>query len=453
MTKRRINQVAPVAGGGLLDRRLFLQQGLRFSAITVAGSSSIQLSAANAAESAAPEMDDQGRLPWMNKPGLPFTNYGQPSPHEKEVVRWISANTQVPGNGISWSPLQDLEGMITPNGLHFERHHNGIPEIDPAQHRLIIHGLVDQPLQFSIADLLRYPMQSRICFVECGGNSNAGWNKQPIQTAVGWFHGLASCSEWSGVPLRLLLEEAGIQSQAKWLVAEAADAIRMNISIPVAKAMDDCLLALYQNGERLRPEQGYPLRLLAPGYEGVLNVKWLHSLRASAKPVMARNETSKYTELLPNGKARMFTFFIEAKSVITRPSFGMQLSGPGLYEISGLAWSGRGKVTRVEVSADGGETWADAALAEPVLPKAFTRFRIPWRWDGGKTVLQSRATDESGYVQPARKTLVAERGRHGYFHYNAIVSWEVDDSGLLSHVYVDSDDTEADPFSNWDDWG
>jgi sulfane dehydrogenase subunit SoxC len=413
-----------IAGGGLLDRRLFLKRGLVFG--TGAGLAAAGLDALAAAEPP----------PWMKIPGAPFSNYGQPSPHEKEAIRWISANASAPGNGISWTPLHRLEGIVTPNGLHFERHHNGVPRIDPAQHRLLIHGLVRNPLSFSIDDLLRYPLVSRLCFVECGGNSNAGWHEEPIQTPVGYFHGLASCSEWTGVPLATLLDEAGLLPEARWIVAEGADAAAMNTSIPVEKALDDALLALYQNGERIRPENGYPLRLILPGWEAVLNVKWLRRLQLAREPVMARNETAQYTELQPSGKARQHTFVMEAKSFITHPSPGQKLRGPGLYQISGLAWSGRGRINKVEVSADGGRTWAEAALQEPVLSKCFTRFRLPWRWDGSALVLKSRATDETGYVQPERSVLVAERGRNGYFHYNAIVAWAVARDGSLSHVYA-----------------
>jgi len=412
----------PVAGGGLLDRRLFLKKGLAFGA----GAALVGHMRQGLAE----------EPPWMKTPGEPFTNYGRPSPHEKEAIRWISANSGAPGNGISWTPLHKLEGIVTPNGLHFERHHNGVPQIDPHQHRLLIHGLVENPLSFGIEDLLRYPMVSRLCFVECGGNSNAGWHEEPIQTPVGYFHGLASCSEWTGVPLAVILDEAGLRPDARWLIAEGADAAAMNISIPVEKALDDAMLALYQNGERLRPENGYPLRLILPGWEAVLSVKWLRRLQAANQPVMARNETAKYTELLPSGKARQFTFVMDAKSIITFPSPGQHLRGPGLYQISGLAWSGRGRIKRVDISAHGGRSWAEAALQEPVLPQCFTRFRLPWRWDGSPLVLKSRAVDETGYVQPERRALIAERGRHGYFHYNAIVSWAVAADGTVSHVYA-----------------
>lgn len=371
----------------------------------------------------------------MRTPGAPLSNYGQPAAAERNVARWISANRAVAGNGVSWTPLHDLEGTITPSGLHFERHHNGVPQIPIEQHRLRVHGLVRQPLEFSVEALSRYPLQSRILFVECGGNSNAGWHKLPQQTRAGFLHGLASCSEWTGVPLATVLDECGIDPSARWLIAEGADAAAIDISLPLDKALKDCLLALYQNGERIRPENGYPLRLIVPGWEGVLNIKWLRRIELAREPVMARNETARYTELLPSGKARMFTFVMDAKSLITSPSPGHRLKGRGLYEVRGLAWSGRGRIRGVEVSADGGASWAPAELQEPVLPMAFTRFRIPWRWSGAPAVLKSRATDESGYVQPERAALVAERGRQGYFHYNAIVTWEVDEDGELSHVY------------------
>lgn len=372
----------------------------------------------------------------MKTPGQDFTNYGQPSLHEQRVIRWISANPAAPGNGVSWTPLHDLQGTITPNGLHYERHHNGVPEIDPQTHTLLIDGLVEHPLSFNIANLLRYPMKSRTCFIECGGNSNSGWRSNPIQSQAGYAHGLVSNAEWTGIPLKLLLNEAGIKPSAKWAIAEGADGASLNVSIPIEKLLDDTLLALYQNGERLRPENGYPIRLVLPGWEGILNVKWLRQLRLSEHPAMTRDETSQYTDLLPDGKARQFSFINDAKSLITSPSLGMQLpDNPGIYQISGLAWSGRGKISRVEISADGGETWVDAELEGPILDKAFTRFHLAWQWQGQYAILQSRATDETGYVQPTRDVLLANRGKHGFFHYNAIVSWEITEEGDINHVY------------------
>lgn len=438
-----INDSARVAGNGLLDRRLLLKSGL---SLAVAGISS------TVAEASA-DADSDARPEWMRRPGAAFSHYGKPSAYEEDVVRYPATNSQVDGNGSSWTPLHAMEGMITPNGLHFERHHNGVPQIEPTKHELLVHGMLEKAAFFTIDDLLRYPMRSQICFLECGGNSNAAYNKRPVGASVGYFHGLASCAEWTGVPLAVVLEEVGVDKAASWLIAEGADAFAMNISIPMEKAMDDAILALYQNGERLRPENGYPLRLILPGWEGVMNVKWLRRLTATDGPVMARNETARYTELLPSGKANMFSTVIQAKSLITSPSSGMHMGKPGLYQISGLAWSGRGKVSRVEVSADGGKSWADAALEAPVLAKSFTRFRLPWLWNGTKSVLKSRVTDESGYRQPERDEFIREKGRHGFFHYNAIVSWQVASDGEVTHIYDEQTDTDTgfpDLDADWD---
>ena len=449
----KISQEDRVAGNGLLDRRLFLKHGLTFS-------SAVMLSTACGAEDAEPANGesndaaiDPADPPWMHRPGQPFSNYGQPSEYESDVVRFPSANETVPGNGVSWTPLHELEGTITPNGLHYERHHNGVPQIDPQQHQLVIHGLVDRAKKFSVESLLQYPMQSKICFIECGGNSNAGYNSQPSRSDVGYFHGLVSNAEWTGVPLATLLGEVGVQTEGKWLVAEGADAFAMNISVPLEKALEDGILGLYQNGERIRPENGYPMRLIFPGWEAVTHVKWVRRLMITDQPIMARNETARYTELQSDGKARMFTFVMEAKSLILSPSGGMLLKRPGLYQITGLAWTGHGKIKAVEVSADGGETWAEAELQEPVLDRAFTRFRLPWEWTGQAAVLKSRAIDESGYVQPERETLIANRGRHGFFHYNAIVSWEVEPDGTVTHIYNHDDEISEDTIgidSGWD---
>lgn len=423
----------PAAGGGLLHRRALLQRGLILATALPAATIGAAPAAPPTSGSLAP---GDPSPPWMHVPGQPFSLYGQPSPHEREVVRRVAANRHLPGNGSAFTPLEALEGIVTPTGLHFERHHNGVPQIDPLQHRLVIHGLVRQPLMFDVERLLRYPMRSQLLFLECGGNSNAGWHPEPIQRSVGSFHGLVSCSEWTGVPLGLLLDEAGLDRRAAWGVAEGADAFAMNVSLPLARLRDEAIVALYQNGERLRPEHGYPMRLIVPGCEGVLNVKWLRSLQLTEQPVMARNETAKYTELQPDGRARQFTHVMEVKSLITSPSHGQRLRGQAVYEIKGLAWSGRGRIRRVEVSADGGRSWAEAALDGPALPRCLTRFRAAWRWDGQPGVLKSRATDETGQVQPERAALVAQRGLNGYFHYNAIIAWAVDAEGAVAHVYA-----------------
>jgi sulfane dehydrogenase subunit SoxC len=282
-------------------------------------------------------------------------------------------------------------------------------------------------------ELRRLPSISKIYFLECSGNGGGEWTGAGGRNAAA-SHGLASCSEWTGVPLGLLLAEAGVRKDARWLIVEGADACRMQRSLPVEKAVGDTLVAWGQNGEALRPEQGYPLRLLVPGWEGNISVKWLRRIEAVAEPYMVRDETSHYTDLLPDGTARIFTFAMEAKSVITYPSGGQKLKGPGFVEITGLAWSGRGRIERVEVSADGGKSWSDAALQEPRLPIAFTRFRLPWQWDGSETLLQSRATDETGYVQPAREALVEARGTQSQYHCNAVKAWKVAGDGSVTNA-------------------
>lgn len=372
----------------------------------------------------------------MREQGAPLAEhpYGVPSPFEDHVVRHERPTIpEFPTAGVSLTPLQNLHGIITPGGLHYERHHAGVPQIDPATHRLLIHGLVDRPLVFSMDEILRFPSVSKLHFLECSGNTQ-GWNGGKPGDTVQDTHGLLSCSEWTGVPLATLLHEAGVKTSAKWILAEGADAAGMTRSIPIEKAFDDAIIAYAQNGERLRPEQGYPLRLFLPGFEGNMSIKWLRRLKLGDEPFETREETSKYTGLLPDGKARQFVFVMEAKSVITFPSGGQALSTPGYYEISGLAWSGRGRITRVEVSCDAGQSWRDATLQEPILPKCLTRFRLPWTWDGKAAELQSRATDERGYRQPTRAALVEARGLNSYYHYNGIQPWRIAASGNVSNA-------------------
>jgi sulfane dehydrogenase subunit SoxC len=364
--------------------------------------------------------------------GANMRPYGDRSPYEKSE-RVLRELTKSPGTGSSRTPLQDLHGIITPSSLHYERHHSGVPAIDPAEHRLLVHGLVSRPLSFSLDDLKQFPSISRIHFLECSGNSVGDQLGNPLPT-VQQSHGLLSCSEWTGASLALVLREAGLLPEARWMIAEGADAGRMSRSIPIEKALDDALLVYAQNGEALRPEQGYPLRLLLPGWEGNTSVKWLHRLELAAAPAMSAKETAYYTELMPDGKARQFSFVMDARSVITRPSGGHKLNGPGFHEITGLAWSGNGLVSRVEVSVDGGKNWTDAELQTPVLPRAATRFRYPWRWHGDAAVLQSRCTDETGYLQPTHEEFIAVYGLHSNYHYHAIKSWFVRPSGEVTPV-------------------
>ena len=365
------------------------------------------------------------------KLGIPLGPYGERSPFEK-AVRW-TRESKTPETGSSFTPLHDSFGILTPSALHYERHHSGIPAIDPARHRLVIHGLVDRPLSLSMAEIRRLPSVTRTLVLECGGNSAGEWTAgggADVQRS----HGLLSGSEWTGVPLSLLLAEAGVQSRASWLIAEGGDACRMMRSIPLRKAMGDSLLAYGQNGEAMRPAQGYPLRLLNPGWEGNTSVKWLQSLKLTDQPYMARDETSKYSDLMPDGKARIFTYDMEAKSVITFPSGGQTLPARGLYELTGVAWSGHGRIERVDITLDGGRTWRQATLQEPRLPLALTRFRMEWRFDGQDAVIASRATDDTGYVQPTRAALVAVRGVNSAYHYNGIKLWRVHADGTVTNV-------------------
>jgi sulfane dehydrogenase subunit SoxC len=415
-----------VAGNGLMDRRTLLRGAL--------------LSAGVAAASAGIAHADDGvgtdTPEWMKTPGKPFSGYGTPSKWQEKVQRIFTIAPGRAGTGVSRTPLHLLEGTITPAGLHFERHHNGVPDIDPVKHELLIHGMVKRPLAFSLEALLRYPMETRIHFVECSGNSGAFSSAQPLQITAGELNGLLSCSEWTGVRLSTLLAEAGVTKEAKWAIAEGADAAAMSRSIPLEKCRDDAMVALFQNGEAIRPEQGFPMRLLLPGFEGNMNVKWLRRLNLTDVPVDARDETSHYTELMPSGKARQFMFAQGAKSAIMKPSFGMAMKGPGLYEISGLGWSGAGRISKVEVSADGGRTWALTALTAPVLPKALTRFRLPWNWDGRPSTLMSRATDETGDTQPTRASWIAQYAPGQGYHFNGIQSWSIEADGTVKNVYA-----------------
>ena len=373
--------------------------------------------------------------PWTKQQGAPIAenHYGTPSPFESHVVRRAREKLLFDTAGSIVTPLQDLDGIITPNGLHYIRSHAGTPAIDPDQHRLMIHGMVDRPLSFSMDDLMRFPSISAIHFLECSGNTGL-YKKATIKPdwTVQDTHGLLSCAEWTGVRLADVLAEAGVQPGATWMLAEGADACAMSRSIPVAKAMDDAILAYSQNGERLRPEQGYPLRLLLPGYEGNTNIKWLRRLKLGDQPFESREETSKYTDLGRDGRALQFNFIMRVKSVITRPSPDFQLKQTGFHEVAGIAWSGNGRITRVEVSVDDGATWTDAALQAPVMSRCLTRFRLPWSWSGGPAVLQSRATDETGAVQPTRAMVLSERGPNFYYHYDAITSWRLAPDGTFA---------------------
>jgi sulfane dehydrogenase subunit SoxC len=417
ITRRRLIQTAGAAGGAALagvSTRLLPE-----------GAAAFQEATPEAAEEVGPPPEVP---PWTKEWGPLPSEYGERSPFESHVVRDPSATS-------SRSPLGDLRGIITPNSLFFERHHAGVPQIDPSVHRLIIHGMVDRPTIFTLDDIKRFPSKSVIHFLECSGNSGSAWREESLRDTAQQAHGLVSATEWTGVPMSTLLNEVGIQPGGTWLLCEGADAAAMTRSVPTEKAMKDGLLVYGQNGEALRPEQGYPIRAIWPGFEGNSNIKWIRRIEVGNQPWQTREETSKYTDLMPDGIARQFTFEMEAKSVITFPSGGQSIPSQGFWEIQGIAWSGRGAITMVEVSTDGGQTWAEAELQEPVLPICLTRFRFPWTWNGESVVLQSRATDETGYVQPSIAELVAARGVNSTYHNNAIQSWAVAESGEVTNVY------------------
>ncbi len=327
----------------------------------------------------------------------------------------------------SQTPLQDLYGMITPSDLHFERHHAGVPAIDPNSYELMIHGMVDRPTVFSLADLKRFPSVSRICFIECSGNFRKPDKENVTPQDI---CGLTSQSEWTGVMLSTLFREVGINPKATWFLAEGSDAAVMTRSIPVSKGWEDAMIVYAQNGEAIRPQQGYPARLLLPGWEGNTSVKWIRRIELSDGPFMTREETSKYTEPVKDGKIRQFSFTMDARSIITYPAYPAQLQ-KGWVEIRGLAWSGRGKVQKVEISTDAGKTWNAARLQEPVLDKAHTYFRYLWQWNGDTTAIMSRAIDETGYVQPALQELIAARGIGTGYHLNPVTAWLIKRDGQV----------------------
>ncbi|MEO9613288.1 MAG: sulfite dehydrogenase [Nitratireductor sp.] len=412
------------------SRRGFLQGGLAAGAALATATT-----AARAADDPAiTEIQDWNRYAG---PGVDAEPYGVPSPYEAHVVRrnvpWLTAD---PISSVNFTPLHELDGIITPNGLCFERHHAGIAEIDPAQHRLMINGMVDTPLVFTMADLMRFPRENHVYFLECAANSGMEWRGAQLNGCQ-FTHGMVHCVMYTGVKLRHLLEEAGIRAGAAWVMPEGADASAMSRSLPLEKALDDCLVAFKMNGEALRPGQGYPLRLVVPGWEGNLWVKWLRRIEIGDKPWQLREETSKYTDLLANGKARRFTWEMDVKSVITNPSPQAPVThGRGRLVLAGLAWSGGGRVSRVDVSIDGGRNWTTARLDGPSLPKALHRFYHAFDWDGSELFLQSRAIDENGFVQPTKNDLRAARGENSIYHNNGIQTWHVAKDGVVENVEI-----------------
>jgi sulfane dehydrogenase subunit SoxC len=369
--------------------------------------------------------------------GVAVRAYGKPSKHEAKVIRrdveWLTASRE---SSVSFTPLHALDGMITPNGLAFERHHAGIAEVNPDEYRLIIHGLVDKPLIFTLDDIKRMPRVSRPYFCECAANSGMEWRGAQLN-GVQYTHGMVHCLMYTGVPLKTLLEQVGVKPNGKWLLMEGGDAAAMTRSLPIEKALDDVLVAYRMNGEMLYPENGYPVRMVIPGWEANMWVKWLRRIEVGDQPWHHREETSKYTDLLESGKARRFTWVMDAKSVITNPSPQAPLNHKsGFTVLSGIAWSGRGPIKRVDVSLDGGRNWRTAKLDGPVWDRALTRFYYEFDWDGSELLLQSRAMDETGYVQPTKTELRKYRGVNSIYHNNGIQTWQVHKSGEVENVEV-----------------
>jgi len=416
----RHDKVAEVAS---MQRRAFLRRGAAVAAggmATAAGAQTLEIPPSNLA---------------AGRPMSPKA-YGTRSKFEEGVTR---NRTDVLVNRQNWSdwsmsPIQKQLGIITPNGLFFERHHAGVPDIDPDQHRLVIHGMVRQPLVFTMSDLMKYPAVSRFYFLECSGNGLTDWTKA-ASTTVQQSHGLLSCGQWTGVPLSWLLDEAGIDPKGKWMLFEGADGAGHTRSIPLEKAMLDTLIVYGQNGEMLRPEQGYPLRAFVPGWEGNVSVKWLRRIKVADQPWHFRSETARYTDPMPQGKWRQFSFEMEAKSVITNPSGGQKLARQGPVEIEGFAWSGNGTIRAVDVTVDGGRTWRQARLEEPVLDKCLTRFRFDWRWDGSPAQIASRCVDSTGYVQPTVAEIAKARALTGFVqHHNGVFPWSIAANGEVKNA-------------------
>jgi sulfane dehydrogenase subunit SoxC len=415
------------------SRRALLLGGAAAAVGGLAGARAVPAGAAETgnATNLPPNVPDWSRY---LGPGVDAYPYGKPSPHEDHVVRryveWLTASRE---SSVNFTPLYALDGIVTPNGLCFERHHAGIPDLDPRDHRLMVHGMVDRPLIFTVEELMRFPQENRFYFLECAANSGMEWRGAQLN-GVQYTHGMVHCVQYTGVSLRTLFRETGLDGDASWILAEGADASAMTRSIPLEKALDDCLIAYSMNGERLRAEQGYPLRLVVPGYEGNMWVKWLRRIKVGDAAWYTREETSKYTDLMPDGSARKFTFVMEAKSVITSPSPEMPLTAEGAHVLKGLAWSGAGRITRVDVSLDGGMNWQTAQLHDPVLPKCLTRFTLDFVWQGEPLLLKSRCIDETGYVQPEMTALQEIRGVHSVYHNNAIQTWQVYEDGTVENV-------------------
>ncbi|MEZ5850928.1 MAG: sulfite dehydrogenase [Hyphomicrobiaceae bacterium] len=423
------------------SRRGFLRGSLA-GGLAAVGATQVLAQDKPAAKAAAPKSNPRNLPPrvsgWSKGlgDGVAANPYGKPIKFESNVVRrdvqWLTASRE---SSVNFTPLYALDGIITPNGLCFERHHGGVAVVNPTDYRLMLHGLVDKPLIFTLDDIMRFPRYNHIHFLECAANSGMEWRGAQLNGCQ-FTHGMVHNVMYTGIRLRDVLNEAGLKPNAKWLLMEGGDAAGMNRSLPLEKALDDCLLAFKMNGEALRGEQGYPVRLVVPGWEGNLWVKWIRRIEVGDKPWLAREETSKYTDLMADGRSRRFTFVMDAKSVVTNPSPEAPLKHKGRNIISGLAWSGRGTITRVDVTLDGGRNWQEARIDGPVLGKSLTRFYVDFDWQGQELMVQSRAYDSTGYVQPTKQELRKVRGVNSIYHNNGIQTWLVRSNGETENVEI-----------------
>jgi sulfane dehydrogenase subunit SoxC len=425
-TKRRIrgdgSDPAPVQAESVSRRRSFLAASAGIGASAVAGSAlADSLADVPAREVGAPLGASSERSKYVHLSRIP-----EASPGKRNVDPSLAINSK--------TPLDRLVGVITPSDLHYERSHSGVPDLDPAKHQLLIHGMVKKALVLTLDDLMAMPSVSRIHFIECTGNGWENWKKADENLTVQNTHGLISTSEWTGVPLEFLIDLVGVDRKSTWMLTEGGDAAGVDRSIPLTdEIIDQAFVAYGQNGEALRPAHGFPIRLIMPGFEGNLNTKWLRRLKFGDQPWMTRWETARYTQLLADGKARQFQLRMDTNSVITSPSGKMQIR-PGYQRITGLAWSGHGAIKKVEISTDGAATWREAQLNHPVLPRAQTRFQLDWVWDGKPAKIASRSTDDKGNVQPNRKSFIDQIGTNALFHYNAQQTWSVDEAGRVRNV-------------------
>jgi sulfane dehydrogenase subunit SoxC len=423
------------------ERRDFLKRGVAFS---VGAAAAVTGAVSTSAQAGEFKPDPENLPPNVSKWGRSWGRdvnanpYGQPSKYEANVVRrivpWLTADQKA---SVSFTPWQDLEGTIVPNGLHFVRCHGGVVDINPVEWRLMIHGLVERPVILTLEDLKRYPSVTRKYFFSCPANS-AMEARGPQLNSLQITHGMLSSSEYTGVELKTILEDIGLKPEAKWMFSEGGDPASVGRSVPIEKVLDDAMLVYAMNGEALRPENGYPVRLLLPGWEGVLQTKWLRRLKFDDKAWWVREETTKYTHLLPDGHATMFNWVFESDSVITSPcpERGWEGRKPGPTKLSGIAWSGKGKIDKVDVTLDGGKTWHEAVITSEKLPKMITRFEFYFDWDGKPLIIGSRSTDETGYTQPEQQQLLDARGTEFIYHRNAIQYWEVKANGEVNNVQI-----------------